>query len=50
MLPQITIGYLFILAISFGLTMLEIVPLAGQLILSSIIAIFVGLIVQASKK
>lgn len=50
MLPQLTIGYLIILAISFGITMLELVPLAGQIILASIAAIFIGLIVQASKR
>jgi hypothetical protein len=50
MLPQLTLGYLIILAISFGITMLELVPLAGQIILASIAAIFIGLIVQASKR
>jgi hypothetical protein len=50
MLPQITLGYLIILAIAYGLSLLETTPIAGQFVLGSILVLFIGLIVKASRQ
>lgn len=50
MLPKITLGYLIILAISYGLNLMETIPAAGLTILTSILVLFVALIVKASRQ
>ena len=49
MLPQLVIGFTFILATALGLALLEIVPLAGQIILASLIICCIILVVKASR-
>ena len=50
MIAKILLGYLIILAISYGLNLLETTPIAGQLVLSSILVLFVAMIVKASRE
>lgn len=50
MLAKITLGYLIILAISYGLNLMETIPVAGMTVLTSILVLFVALIVKASRQ